>query len=493
MSCPEDKGHLNPIGLREIELNAAQMFVDDYLVENRYDKNMLSANVPHILHQPERPSKPLLSPDKPWERKHGFGHPGVVFDAKGRIFRMYYTIPQKERGRPGYPPGSYFMCYAESQDGINWVKPNLCMIPWGDQEDTNIIMQGDGEAKIAHVHVDNDITGDGQLPVAKNIGTIPAGFLREHRFVMFYCDHSHYLATSEDGIHWKEKVHSVISNRIDCYITIVYDGERQEFVSFLRNKLIFSGKGPEDRLGNTRMISRLAGRDLWSEWDTMPTSVLIPDQGDAKRFYGMPTFLYGGVYWGLLQHLDENPQTIEIELVFSRDGLNWERLAGHPKLIPVGKPGSWDCGMVSTADRVIEKGDEWWLYYTGYNGYHDAKERQGAIGLLKFRKEGFISLRAGENESYVLTRPLRWPGGHLVINASAREGFVKVRVTDQRRNTIEGLDYSNCTPFRGDQVRYQVSWRDGDIADQAGSIIRLEFKFRKADLFAFVAQGTEKK
>jgi len=143
--------------------------------------------------------------------------------------------------------------------------------------------------------------------------------------------------------------------------------------------------------------------------------------------------------------------------------------------------------MVFTADRVLERGDEWWLYYSGHNGYHDAQDRQAAIGLARFRKEGFVSLRAGAEESYVVTRPIRWPGGQLAINAQAEDGLVQVRVTDQRRNTIEGFDHTACEPFRGDNVRHPVSWRGADIADLEGHFIRLEFRFRNADLFAFIA------
>jgi hypothetical protein len=203
----------------------------------------------------------------------------------------------------------------------------------------------------------------------------------------------------------------------------------------------------------------------------------------------MPALRYGGIYWGFLQHFDENPQTIEIELVFSRDGLDWKRLPGHAKLITIGEEGTWDGGMVSTGDRILEVGDEWWLYYSGYSGYHDARDRKSAIGLLRFRKEGFASLRAYDSDSYVLTRPLRWPGGMLVINAKADGGFVVVRVTDQRRNTIPGFDYSSCSSFSGDSIRHPVEWDSAEMGDLSGRVIRIEFKFRNADLFGFVATG----
>jgi hypothetical protein len=221
----------------------------------------------------------------------------------------------------------------------------------------------------------------------------------------------------------------------------------------------------------------------------MPTSVLIPDRGDGMRFYGMPTFRYGGVYWGMLLHLNENPQSVEVELAFSRNGIDWRRLPGHPRLIPIGKPGSWDSGMVFSGDRVIERDNQWWLYYAGHNGYHDATDRHACIGLLRFRKEGFVSIRAGNDESYVLTRPIRWPGGDLVINADATDGSVRVRVCDHGRKTIEGFGHEDCEPFHGDSVRHVVRWKAGGMNRLAGQIVRLELKFQNADLFAFLASS----
>ena len=54
---------------RSVVPNEPQLFVDDYLVDNRFDEDLLSARVPHVLHPPQRPDAPILSPDgaHPWE------------------------------------------------------------------------------------------------------------------------------------------------------------------------------------------------------------------------------------------------------------------------------------------------------------------------------------------------------------------------------------------------------------------------------------------
>lgn len=108
---------------------------------------------------------------------------------------------------------------------------------------------------------------------------------------------------------------------------------------------------------------------------------------------------------------------------------------------------------------------------------------------MKFRKKGFVSFQADATgqRSYVVTRPLKWLGGDLVINADAAGGDVRVRVVDAWRRPIEGFDYDACVPLEGDAVRHGVSWASADLDTLAGTVIRLEFSFQHADLFAFLA------
>lgn len=490
--CPADQGRLDPVGLRTIARNQPQLLVDDYLIESRFDANALAATVPHVLHRPERVPEPVLRGQNRWEPR-GVTQPSVLYDARANLFRMYYTSTHADTvGTAGYPPGTYFLCYAESEDGLSWRRPALDRVPWGDVTRTNILMQGIREAKIAHVHVDNgpEVSAAGNEARPRNIGMLPPAALNGHRFVMYYGDGPHWLATSEDGLHWEERVHQVIANRIDCYQTIVHDEGRQEYVSFLRNKLIFGEprKAPPGLGGNTRMISRVSSPDLWTLWDTMPVSVLIPDAGDAERFYGMPTFRYGGVYLGMLQQFHEHPQTLQVELVTSRDGISWQRLPGRPLWLACGAPGTWDCGMVTTGDHPIEVDNEWRFYYGGWNGHHDdPTDRTSCIGMARCGKERLVSVQAGDTESYVLTRPLHWPGGSLVVNADASRGMLTVRVTDLRRNTLPGLDHADCVTVESDGMRHQVHWKEAELAGLDGKMVRLEFRLRNADLFAFLA------
>ena len=484
----DDSSECDPDVCRTVKLNQPQLFVDDDLIENRYNEKFLSSRVPHVRHAAKR-GPPIITPDpdKPWE-KDGLGYLSVVYDAEAELFRLYYqvVVRPEQKGTPGYPNTTYCIAYAESRNGVEWTKPLFDLIPWGDIKRTNIILQGKNEAHAPHVQIRPPV----QLGRVRNIGALPAGAFRGNRFLMYCSDPPHFLSTAEDGVRFKIRQQPVTPRRIDCHQSLVFDEERGEFVTFLRNKMIFGGRTGTLKKANHRMVTRLSSSELWTVWRRMPTTVILPDAGDAERFYAMPTFRYGGIYFGFLHHLQQKPMTVEVELGTSRDGFRWDRSPTRAKIIAVGEPPAWDHGMVYSADRVIENGDEWWLYYSGHNDYHDEGDGYGSVGLLRFRKEGFISVRADEEggDSYLVTRPFRWPGGDLVVNADASGGHLAVRVTDFRREQIGEFSYDDCEVFRGDSVRHRMKCKTVDIRDLKGQLVRLEFRFVKADLYAFVAQ-----
>jgi len=115
----------------------------------------------------------------------------------------------------------------------------------------------------------------------------------------------------------------LIPNRVDCFQSIVYDQENDEYAIYYRNKLIYGDRPKDDpSRGNTRFMSRLSGKDPWTLWDHLPVTVMIPDADDAGRFYNMPVIRYGDLYLGFVTHLAQKPQSVEVELVNSRDGFD---------------------------------------------------------------------------------------------------------------------------------------------------------------------------
>ena len=412
---------------RTVEIGQPQLFVDDYLVDNRFNEDLLSARVAHVLHPPRRDPQPVLAPDAahPWEWG-GIIWPSVVYDPQARLFRMYYQVYQRFFDRTRYPdgypvlpsergphrraPGRSGLSAGQVRHRLRQVRrrpapgsarPSAASPGASTARRTSSCRGSTRPSRPTCTSASASRASPPMAPGPRTLGLLPPDAFRGRRFLMFYGDRSHYLAGSDDGLHWEERLQCVFERRSDAFHTLTYDETRREYVSYLRNTKAFGGR-PGGRMGNVRMIARLASPDLWSQWDrdSVPSTVLLPDAGDADRYYGMPVFRYGGVYWGFLQALHEDERRsrpelsasrdggewggaggaagiIDCELAFSRDGITWQRLPGHPRILPAGEPGAWDSGMIFGPDRVIERGDEWWLYYNGWHGPHYAPSGPG--------------------------------------------------------------------------------------------------------------------
>lgn len=331
---------------------------------------------------------------------------------------------------------------------------------------------------------------------------MPEEFKRGYRYVMCYLgvDGIHIVG-SHDGLHWdlssNVRLHRMHSDHAN---NIVYDPLRKEFVMYCRSKHIYRvGRGPVLDVGASHRVSRMSSPELWSEWKNDPQTILIPDELDNANkfnfFYGFTVHLHAGIFWGFLQPFKWNTDICS-ELAFSRDGITFNRLPTRPRMIDLGPPSSWDSGLVFAAYRWVEVGDEWWIYYSGWDGPHGSKEnmargrwRVGGIGLAKLRNEGFISMRGPENGGVIITRKIAWPGGELIINADARGGELKVRVNDGMRKLYPGFDYRDCETFTGNSVAHRIRWKGRSLASLKDQVVRLEFYLKKADMYTFRAAG----
>jgi hypothetical protein len=455
-----------------VEIGTAPQFLfDRYVIDNHWAVKYKTETVRRVFHQPVKyEHNPLIAGEG--------GYICILKDGDDGLFRMWYQtwVPSPVEGKSG----RYAIAYAESEDGISWTLPKLGLHEWKGSKDNNIVWTGlDGKRGSQVFLLD--------LPEADRKG---------YRYVMLYggIGGSHLIG-SQDGIHWDVESDTVITRmHSDTHNAIVYDPRRNEYVMFCRAKHIYrTFRGDILDTGASRRVARMASKELWTLWDSEPQNILIPDEldaesGDFNFFYGMPTRYHAGLYWGFLWPFKMNSD-IHTELAWSRDGICFHRLPSRPKLIERGPEGTWDDGMVFGSPFWVEVGDEWWIYYAGWDGPHGTRDRTPGMGLAKLRKEGFISMRGPTHGGVLCTRRLVWPGGKLVINADAHEGELRVRVSDEHRKVLSGFDYADCVIFQGDDVAHEVSWQGSTIESLTGKVIRLEIFLKNADIYTFRATG----
>lgn len=461
-----------------------QFFIDDYLVDNRWATNFRTELTHHVVHAPKKDERnPLVT-------GRG-GYLNVVWDAEAQKFRMWYQVHEYSGEKP--QKVNYAVAYAESKDGIAWDFPKLGKFDWEGTKENNVVLRGPRGSSVS----------------SPFLMDLPAEQRRGYRFVLLYTLDDHdpanagmRLVGSKDGIDWDIANDRLIARVYpDVFSSISWDPRSKEYVCFTRATSRYR------QLTDRRRVFRMAGKDLWGEWSVRPESPLLPDRGekwtiplqsilipdaeDARRgrndFYGMATHYYAGIYWGFLlpYRLDHEVVT---ELAVSRDGKQFNRFRERTPLIDLGPKGAWDAGMVFSAPRWVEVGREWWIYYAASAGPHDDTKAKWGIGLARIRKEGFVSLSSPKGGGGVVTRSLLWPGGDLVVNADAKNGELRVRVTDEKRKEIAGFGAADCTPFAGEAVAHPVAWKVGRMDELKGRVIRLEFLMAgQVDLYTFRA------
>ena len=410
----------------------------------------------------KHPGNPLVRPDQPWEGKVVYCYGTCMLDDEG--YRWYYlSIFTTESGKVRFA-----VCLATSQDGITWVKPELGAVEFAGSTANNIVMY------------------DACIPSVIKLADEPDP---AWRYRMLYWNltggpSGYYLAHSPDGVRWQQHDANPVwagpaggtdPNGPGDVINTFFDAATDRFVAFakVRRSEVF---------GNGRIVARGESPDAIS-W-SVPEVVLVPDERDpqgATQFYGMAAFPYEDLYLGLLWVYHTDADTIDVQLAWSRDGRQWQRSEARNAVIELGPAGSWDAGMILTVQSPIVLADEVRVYYSGWTGGHEEGEQTAAMGLASMRRDGFVSMDAGERWASLLTTPMSC-GRSLLVNADCSDGELRAALLDADGEPIRGLSAARCTPIQGDGLRHEVRWPGAELP--VGEPVRVRVTARQARLFS---------
>ncbi len=245
-----------------------------------------------------------------------------------------------------------------------------------------------------------------------------------------------------------------------------------------------------------------------------PSAVMFADDldPDATQLYGMPVFPYQGYYIGLpwvynarwpkdRPATDDNlrvaertsPNTMDVQLAWSRNLVQWNRTPARSSFIPRGAAGEFDSGMIYTARSPVLMGDKLYFYYGGFNGPHNAPAgaNRAAIGLGMLRLDGFCSMRAGTSVGHFISRPEQFENPVVSINARTdADGVIEAEIIDGSGKALVGFSRADCISFRGDDVRHRLCWKNSTFApEQIGVEKRLRFFLRDADIYSYATHA----
>ena len=516
-----------------------QGFIDDFLIERR-------AALTTRLHQFEKHPSPVLTVEAPWESpgRGGLGGPvNALYDADRKQFRLWYAA----RGFAGagiLPGVRNFACYATSDDGVHFERPELGLVEFDGSTTNNIVAEHRDGAAHLFTH--------GMLDCPEMQPYEPAE--RRYKGVTAFGrdsdgQYGHGMVFSHDGIHWTEgESNPVIRGRnhgdsvslakvrhttwrgdeppaIPSAKYAMFPKIRTQVGEFERRCiglcLSEATKNPAVNWSVPVLTLTPDARDddLTEEHLAAARDVLLYDHPDDHRseFYAMVVHRYGDIFLGFLWIFDvafecrriggsNQHGPLHVQLIASRDLVNWERIGDRKPILDRGEPGSFDAGMIFYHSVPIAVGGEWWIYYAGFDSCHtpgpyveasiqaqrlrevaEGRRQLPAIGLAKIRQGGFVSLDAREQTGTLVTRPMVAGGAGLEFNARvASAGEIRVEVQDAGGEPLRGFESGACTGVTGDGIALRVHWGDrtGDAA-WTGRTLRLAFQITNAELYGF--------
>ena len=203
----------------------------------------------------------------------------------------------------------------------------------------------------------------------------------------------------------------------------------------------------------------------------------------------MPINIYEGIYLGMIWIYREGVDgTIDTSLATSRDGINWQRVLDRQTFLTLGEKGSWEDGMTRISQNFITHNNQLYFYYGGVNGPHTGRKfkqverkHKSMLGLATLRRDGFVSLDAGEAEGHILTKPLTLDGRDLHLNVDAHQGTVVVAVTDDQGNPLEGYTSGQVV---GDELDTTVHFSHS-LEALKGKEVRLRLQLKRASLYSY--------
>jgi hypothetical protein len=453
-----------------------QLFVDDFLIEE--------TTLVRTFHRPTyHPRNPILAPEKPWEMRDGVAErtnkplnptamafsDGAFYDPNDRVFKMWYMA--------GY---GGVTCLATSSDGITWDKPAFDVV-----KGTNIVNK-DGRDSTT-VWLD-----------------LFAGDPRQRYKMSAWWDRTIRLYVSPDGVHWTALGEAGPGgDRTTCF----FNPFRKVWVFSLRDTLYNSSiSGRYRRYWEAREFARARQWDgrasvAWTKADSRDFA--RPDVPTQPELYNLDCVGYESVMLGLFSvwrgETGVREKINEVTLGFSRDGFHWHR-PDRESFLPVSdRLGDWNWANVqSVGGGCLVVGDQLYFYVSGRQG-RPGTEDPGVCttGLATLRRDGFASMDWIPEDARVrrvdrsspggtlTTRPVRFSGGHLFINADLGNGELRAEVLDVEGRVIAPFSRESCDLVTGSSTRMRVKWNGGALSDLSGQPVRFRFTIGHGRLYAF--------
>ena len=504
----DDRFYLPAAGI-EVQKTAFLLAIDDVSLP-------LKKNLGYYLSKPEVRKEPVLRasrdlPDAP--DALGAHFYGTVLHDQGK-FRMWY-FGNSLGVNPDWPPEAKAqlekyalrfrteklfdnfnmgpICYAESEDGIRWTKPNLSRMRFKGSKENNAL------ALPAALIAGATLIKDEEDPHPD----------RRYKLVYLYYEGRRSgsewgtirTAISGNGLDWK-----VVGprERLDDFI------EQAAFYKYNGLYIVTGQKGGGSYCGEGgHLIGRQGFAWVSPDFDNwLPESVdsfTLPEprnpqeRGGDKPYdqvhLGVGTATYGNVLVGLygLWHNSPDYHTIscDLGLVVSCDGLRFhEPVKGYVFLSADESPAT-PVGniryptILCQANGIVNVGNETRIYHGRWFNAPAGPDYSAEVALATLPRDrwGALGLVADSPSGSVWSAPIRLPrsGCHLFLNADGAKGM-RVEISDERFQLLpEHSDQNSGVCAAEGGFDCPVRWPRANLSSLAGKTVRLRIHLKQGD------------
>jgi len=472
----------------------------------------------YYLSKPEVRIEPVLGPSDNEDAPDSYCACiwGTVLYDEGK-FRMWYfgahrgvnpDWPKEELDEINSSPPNlheFFngpICYAESDDGISWVKPNLGQVKFKGNTNNNIVCLPDAGAAAPSVIIDRDDPDPNR------------------KYKMVYQDQYHPVsvwedtdgkwptvrtATSPDGLHWTAGPRHPIKDFVEQASFYKFNGMYIISGHKVGKTSCSEGGAPSGRSGYVQVSMDF---DDWLQ-ESAESFMLAEPRDPEKRGYcksaydqvhlGPGAAPFGNVLVGLYGIWHEKEYfgdiSADLGLVVSNDGINFrEPVKGHIYIAkedsPVKQPeGKKYPNILVQTNGILNVGDETLIYHSRWrnanffneeilDSYNDValaklpRDRWGALGLFPHMEEGSVW-------SATVRLPERDFG--IYLNADAADNM-RVEIADESFGLFEGYSgtESGITTEKCG-LDCMVAWPCGSLSAFRGKTVRFRIHLNRID------------
>lgn len=461
----------------------------------------------------------LMTFDKAWEDQK-VSYPSFFYDEDVKKYRMYYcacmrrnaaSLSEKEMDEPNMR-----FCYAESEDGLHWVKPNLGLFDINGDYNNNVVVPADAGNTFDNFFAFKD-TNPNCPPDERYKGvaydtygedTPRRSGLPSNRVLVYF--------KSGDGIHFEKVGILDVEGRFDSHNVVCWNPDDGLYHMFFRD---IHGGECFDYPGEVavRDVYHATSKDF-RKWDNqeelryqegspvtqMYTNGVLPYYRGDGLWIGFPTRYFEYPEWqpnvDHLPALKERKDLYEVYarcavaftdagFMYSENKIDWYRFDEAYFLPGPENMDNWfygDCylasGMIETVNdfgerelSIIMPIAKWKRdggFLTKYSEYY----------RYSMRIDGFACAHASAKGAELLTKPFTFEGGKLEMNfRTSAGGFVKVALTDEDGNVLEGFEEVRLF---GDSIERPVDFT-GDLTALNGKPVRMQLQMRDADVYSF--------